>query len=323
VLPHFTPAGPFYSEFLGNLGGTPFQLAKNAVIHPTRFTDQFQEAQWYRYPRDLAQPYAFTSFFSWPGLVLALPQVVLNLLTKHSYAWSIRWHYVSMPTVGFTIASIEGVANLRRLLARVRASRRELAASVVAGSIVALVVVGVAASDHLDAVLAIVIGVAVVVGASIWWPERLLESVGVVIATSAVVMSAMWAPSYGWAYNDPGMWPTTITPHVRVLSEAVNLVPDDVPVAVSYNFSTHLAHREFIYEFPNPWRNSYWGVDQRLPDGRIVAWPPARDPDTVQWLAIDRGTLGAESVALLKAILATPQWVTVFDKENVVVAHRA
>lgn len=323
VLPHFTPAGPFYSEFLGNLGGTPFELAKNALIHPTRFTDQFQEAQWYRYPRDLAQPYAFTSFLSWPGLLLALPQVVLNLLTKHSYAWSIRWHYVSMPTVGFTIASIEGVANLHRLFERVRGSARELVASVVAAGAVAAVGVGIAAPDHVGAAIAIALGVAVVVATAVARPTRLLESIGIVVVSSAVVMSAMWAPSYGWAYNDPGMWPTTVTPHVRVLRTAVSLVPDDAVISVSYNFSPHLAHREFVYEFPNPWRNSYWGVDQKLPDGRVTAWPPAGDPDTIQWIAVDKGTLGPESLNLLKDVLASSRWVIVFDEQNVVVAHRS
>jgi uncharacterized membrane protein len=323
VLPHFTPAGPFYSEVLGNLGDTPFALAKTALFHPTRFTDQFQAAHWYRYPRDLAQPYAFTSFFSWPGLLLAFPQVVLNLLTKHSYAWSIRWHYVAMPTVGFTIASIEGVANLRRIFERLRGSHRQLAASVIAAGAIAAVAVGIAAPDHLDTVFAIALGVGVVVATAVVWPRWLLEAIGLVVVSSAVVMSAMWAPLYGWAYNDPGVWPTTITPHVRVLSEAVNLVPDDAVISVSYNFSTHLAHREFVYEFPNPWRNSYWGVDQKLPDGRVVAWPAARDPRTIQWIAVDKGTLGADSLSLLKDVLASPEWVTVFDQENVVVAHRA
>ncbi|CAB5004198.1 MAG: DUF2079 domain-containing protein [Actinobacteria bacterium] len=323
VLPHFTPAGPFYSEFLGNLGNTPFALAKNALVHPTRFTDQFQEAQWYRYPRDLAQPYAFTSFFSWPGLLLALPQVVLNLLTKHSYAWSIRWHYVSMPTVGFTIASIEGVANLRRLAERVRGSGRELVASVVVAAVAVAVTAGIAAAGYLAAASAIALGFVVVAVTAVAWPTRLLESIGMVVAASAVVMSAMWAPSYGWAYNDPGMWPTEITPHVRVLRNAVNLVPDDAVISVSYNFSPHLAHREFVYEFPNPWRNSYWGVDQRLPDGRVTAWPPARDPDSIQWIAVDKGTLGPESLSLLKDVLASPKWMIVFDEQNVVVAHRS
>jgi hypothetical protein len=133
----------------------------------------------------------------------------------------------------------------------------------------------------------------------------------------------MWAPSYGWAYDDPGMWPTTMTPHVRVLRAAVDMVPDDAAISVSYNFSTHLAHREHVYEFPNPWRNSYWGIDQQLPDGRVVAWPPAHDPDSIEWLAVDKGTLGKPSIDLLDTLLASGDWVTVFDQENVVVAHRA
>ena len=279
LIPHYTAAGPFYSEFLGNLGSTPWQLARNAVVHPTRFTDQFQEAHWYRYPRDLAQPYAFTSFFSWPGLLIALPQTVLNLLTRHSYAWSIRWHYVSMPAFGFTVAAIEGVANIKRLLLRWRRS---------------------------------------VQFATRWF----LESIAVVIVLCAVVMSAMWAPSYGWRYDDPGVWPLATSQHQQVLRAAVALVPDSAVVSTSYNFSTHLAHREFVYEFPNPWRNSYWGVDQRLPDGRVVAWPPARDPATIEWIAVDKGTLGKDSLVLLGTVLAEPKWEIVFDQESVVVARR-
>lgn len=279
LLPHYTTAGPFYSEFLGNLGDTPGELAKNMVLHPTRFTDQLQRAKWYQYPRDLAQPYAFTSFLSLPGLVLALPQMLLNLFTQHSYAWSVRWHYSSMPTVGFTIASVEGVRNLRTWASRwtrvAQPARRHLARTVA----------------------------------------------GVVLVCS-VAMSIAWSPSWGVRYRDFGVWPLDPNPHVAVLERAVSLVPDDVVVAVSYNFSTHLGHRERIYEFPNPWRASYWGVDDRLPDGRVVAWPPLPDPDTVTWLAIDRGTLGNDSRTLLSAVLASGQWEILLNDEDVVVARR-
>lgn len=278
LLPHYTDAGPFYSEFLGQLGATPTELAKNAVLHPTRFTDQLQRAHWYRYPRDLAQPFALTSFLSWPGLVLALPQMTLNLLTQHSYAWSVRWHYSSMPSAGFTIAAVEGVANLRRWVTR----RPRTAA--LAGPL-----------------------------------PRVMT---VVILAAAVGSSVLWAPGWGQRYRDPGVWPLQSSEHIAVLRAAVDLVPDDVRVATSYNFSTHLAHREHVYEFPNPWRNSYWGVDDRGPDGRVVAWPAAHDPDTIEWLAVDKGTLGQDSRQLLTEVLATGDWEILFDREAVVVARR-
>lgn len=132
------------------------------------------------------------------------------------------------------------------------------------------------------------------------------------VAVCAVSSSVAWgiAP-YSYKY-DQGYWPLDPPDRLALLEAVRELPPDDAHVAGTYNFVPQLAHRQFIYTFPNPWRTSNWGIAGENP----------HDPATVDWLVIDRRLLGAESGTLLNEILATEDWVTVMDTADVFVAHR-
>ena len=96
--------------------------------------------------------------------------------------------------------------------------------------------------------------------------------------------------------------------------EAAVLTPGgDDSVAATYNFVPHLTHRRNIYTFPNPWQPSNWGVRG---EGQ-------HDPDTVDWLIIDRTTLGADLSVLLDGILATGDWEIQSTSDDVLIARRA
>jgi hypothetical protein len=92
---------------------------------------------------------------------------------------------------------------------------------------------------------------------------------------------------------------------------ALDVVPDGAPTSALYNFVPHLAHRDQIYDFPVPWRNVNWGVH-----GEHLA-----DPADVQWIVVDRRSLGPDDVALLKH-LVDYQFRVVLDRDDIVVARR-
>jgi uncharacterized membrane protein len=139
-----------------------------------------------------------------------------------------------------------------------------------------------------------------------------------VVAAVVVLVSALGATRtkgltmFGDRY-DVGYWPADHDPRRVAYDEAVALVPDDVPVAASSRFLTHLTHRPEIYFFPNPWQARYWGVHG---EGQ-------RSGDGVQWLAIDRHQFeqpGPDG-ALLDDLLQH-EFEVVYDHDDIVVAKR-
>jgi uncharacterized membrane protein len=100
---------------------------------------------------------------------------------------------------------------------------------------------------------------------------------------------------------------------------ALELVPSDARISASYNVVPHLTERRFVYEFPNPFVPSNWGV----------ANESQHDPGTIEVLFIDRALLssdptdehGQASKKVLEHLLTT-EFETLFDDGRVVLARR-
>lgn len=133
--------------------------------------------------------------------------------------------------------------------------------------------------------------------------------VGLVVATSLAATVA-WGPSPISVKYHAGYWPLQ-TDRQAAKEAAVDLVPDGAPTSALYNFVPHLAHRDEIYDFPVPWRNVNWGVH-----GEHLA-----DAADVQWIVVDRRSLGPEDVELLDH-LVDHQFRVVLDRDDIVVAKR-
>jgi hypothetical protein len=71
-----------------------------------------------------------------------------------------------------------------------------------------------------------------------------------------------------------------------------------------------LTHRPLIYEFPNPWVVSNWGVNGERPP----------DPSKVDWLVVDTGLNGTQQG--LYEHLTSYQFAIVYAQDGIVVAHR-
>jgi hypothetical protein len=137
---------------------------------------------------------------------------------------------------------------------------------------------------------------------------------GVMAVTLAAALYATWAwgPSpISMRYGD-GYWPRGRTVTTDAKDAAVAAIPGGAAVSADYNLVPHLAHRERIYTFPNPWISSNYGVDGRgLPD-----------PATVEWIVVDTNLLDLMSRTLFDELFASGQFSVESYDEGTIVARR-
>jgi len=90
----------------------------------------------------------------------------------------------------------------------------------------------------------------------------------VILAIASLVTASLWAPSPiggrdSW-YGDRS------NAYAVAARELLEEIPDDAVVSANYRLTPHLAHREEIYQFPNPFRVSLYGPDISLEGSRLV-----------------------------------------------------
>lgn len=96
--------------------------------------------------------------------------------------------------------------------------------------------------------------------------------------------------------------------------EAIALIPPDAVVAARAHAASHLAHREKIYNLPNPWIADYWG-DFSMEGERLPA------ADDVEYVLMLRGELSESSEAELEK-LPEEGFEIVFEKDGIVLLER-
>ncbi|MEZ5322120.1 MAG: DUF2079 domain-containing protein [Microthrixaceae bacterium] len=97
-----------------------------------------------------------------------------------------------------------------------------------------------------------------------------------------------------------GYWPLQETAYQRELTRAIAGIGDEERVSASYFLVPHLAHRRYIYTFPNPWHGSNYGAG-----GTRVELP---DQNTIDVLVVNRLALNDQDRTLLDAIMASGQF---------------
>ncbi len=132
------------------------------------------------------------------------------------------------------------------------------------------------------------------------------------IAATTLAFSAAWGVTQFSVEHDTAIWWQNENPRQDELERAVALVPGDASVSASYSFAPQLAHREQAWGFPNPWAPTNWATNPEL----------LPDPDSIEWLVIDRRHLGPEATGLLAEILGSEDWVLEIDEQDIVVARR-
>ncbi len=101
------------------------------------------------------------------------------------------------------------------------------------------------------------------------------------LAVLAVVASCTWT-GYLWGPTPlsakPFPWATANAPWVAEGRALLRQIPPNVPIAVFYGYVPHIDHRAEVYQFPVPWRDSYYG----LPTDETANIRPLRD--RVEWV---------------------------------------
>ena len=91
-------------------------------------------------------------------------------------------------------------------------------------------------------------------------------------------------------------------------------MPDDASVTATYSLGPHLAHREQIYDWPNPWVPAYWGNDDtyKLPD-----------PSEIEYVVLDKRQVGEAQQELLADLVGPGgEFEVLLDEDDVVVGRR-
>ncbi|KPK25480.1 MAG: hypothetical protein AMJ61_11870 [Desulfobacterales bacterium SG8_35_2] len=86
----------------------------------------------------------------------------------------------------------------------------------------------------------------------------------------------------------------------------------DIPIAVSHNLLPHLAHRNEVFMYPNPFRPQYWGINgEKLPSS-----------DIIEMLLLDTTAIGPENMAIFKRLVETGTFVIEKQEDPLVLAKK-
>lgn len=106
-------------------------------------------------------------------------------------------------------------------------------------------------------------------------PSTLVPMISVMAACAFATTAAWGAMPSGVRRNT--FWVTDKDAAKLAKRAAIERVGPDSVVSATYLFVPHLAEREGVYSFPNPWRQVFYGVEGT----------PRPDPQGVQYIAVD------------------------------------
>ncbi|HEX8860398.1 MAG TPA: DUF2079 domain-containing protein [Actinomycetes bacterium] len=152
------------------------------------------------------------------------------------------------------------------------------------------------------------LGIATVAGLKVVASRRraLLAPLLVALVVVALVVDQRFGPA-PWSHD---RIVATAAPGDQARRRALAMIPPDAPVSAQFNLVPQLSHRVRIYEFPNPFRTSNWGLSGDV--------HPARDLQEVRYVVVDRSLLDDDQRRLLRDLQASPDWTTRLDSDNVV-----
>lgn len=123
VMPHFSPEGKHWAlswyQFT-DTSGVPKSLPTFKIL-----LDKFLLApDAIRYYISLLKPFAFLPLVGLPWLVLALPELAVNMLSFHGQMRSIVFHYDSGITPWLVIATIFGLFYLQKIFGKIQFTKK-------------------------------------------------------------------------------------------------------------------------------------------------------------------------------------------------------
>jgi uncharacterized membrane protein len=115
VIPHFSPSGTssFYGRY-DEVGGSPRGILETAVTDPAVIARAVSEARDAEYLAELLLPLAGLALLAPLAVLVALPELALNLLSATETQTSIHFHYSAAAIAGLVAASVLGAERLVR-----------------------------------------------------------------------------------------------------------------------------------------------------------------------------------------------------------------
>lgn len=99
----------------------------------------------------------------------------------------------------------------------------------------------------------------------------------------------------------------------KAFYEGLRLIPEGEKVSASYNLVPHISHREYIYMFPNPYKNSYLGLPNEV--------PPKVDID---YIIIDKTVINPkEEMPIIDNFLKEKAFALMFEKGDLAVFKKS
>lgn len=266
MIPHYNPLGAFYEQqFFTDFGTSTGEVLWNAAAHPIdtlRFVTRSGHLEWYR---RMLYPVAGLCLLRPKVMLVAAPMIGVALLADDGHSWvrDARYHYSAIVSAVAVLGAVEAVICIR--------TRTGDAAGLRYAAAVTMAVVVVAA-----------------LGATRVW--------GVMPGARDATTRLYWPLQPGESPLDVVLGvDVRADPLAAAKQDAIAAVPPHARVSASYNVDPHLAHRRFVYQFPNPWVGENWAVDGE----------DQHDPATIEWLVVDRALLGTTTFPRDDAIRST------------------
>jgi hypothetical protein len=142
-------------------------------------------------------------------------------------------------------------------------------------------------------------------------PAIVPAAAGLLMFTTAA-STAVWGLSPISVQFHKGVWEAHNSTSAQ-LHHVLDLVPSQAGVSVAYILTTHVTHRRYAFEFPNPWINNYYGLTST----------EHGDPNVVSWLLLDRSLLGDREKQLLTDLTSVAgPFRIVYEDSGIVAAQR-
>ena len=113
IIPHANGGlGAFYQDFYGDLGKSVFEIAWNAVRHPSRILRVMTNRESQQYYKQLLGPFGYVPLAAPLVLLIALPHLTVNTISTFPNTHNIRFQYSALVTAALAIGAVEACAGL-------------------------------------------------------------------------------------------------------------------------------------------------------------------------------------------------------------------
>jgi uncharacterized membrane protein len=114
LVPHLSGGNTAYSGLYGALGNSGLGVAANSVLHPSLLLHRLAHNDAWSYANRVVEPWGYVALLSPLTLLMAVPQFFINILTLDNFTWALTFHYQAIPLSVGALATVDGLALVRR-----------------------------------------------------------------------------------------------------------------------------------------------------------------------------------------------------------------